>query len=127
MRRTLVILLSCIALAGCFGEETTIFPPGLEPAAELNEASYPEGTAADPFPERIELVRTYAENARQRPPSIHGRGYVHAPIAAVWEALRNPDVSADRRVFDAYEVERDVEPEYDHSYKISNTVFRSIC
>ena len=122
MRRRLATLLLSLLASGCWGDETTLFPPGLEPAAEINEATYPVGSEAEPYPERIELVRTYAENARQRPPSIHGRGYVHAPIATVWEALQTPDVNADRRVFDRYEVRRDVEPDYDVSYAIDATI-----
>lgn len=109
-------------LSGCWGNETSIFPPGLEPAAAINEASFPVGDASDPFPERLDVVLTYAEDARGRPPSVHGRGYVHAPLATVWAALRDPDVSADRRSFASYTVEHDVEPEYDFSYRIDAVV-----
>lgn len=119
---TLALSVLSVALSGCWGNETSIFPPGLEPAAEVNEASFPVGDASDPFPERLEVVLTYAEDARGRPPSVHARGYVHAPLAMVWEALRNPDVSADRRSFASYTVEHDVEPEYDVSYRIDAVI-----
>jgi len=121
------LALLCLALlTGCFGNEVTVFPPGLEPAAEVNEASFPTGDAADPYPERLEVVLTYAENARGRPPSVHARGYVHAPLADVWIALRDPDVSADRRSFDEYTVVDDVEPEYDFSYRIDAVIHNII-
>ena len=115
-------LLASLLLPACFGNETTVFPPGLEPAAEVHEASFPAGDASEPHPERLEVVLTYAENARGRPPSVHARGYVHAPITDVWAALRNPDVSADRRSFDEYTVVEDVEPEYDFSYRIDAVI-----
>jgi hypothetical protein len=123
---SLICLCLVVLSSGCFGNEITIFPPGLEPAAEVNEASFPVGDAADPYPERLEVVLTYAENARGRPPSVHARGYVHAPLADVWVALRNPDVSADRRSFDAYTVVHDVEPEYDFSYRIDAVIHNII-
>lgn len=107
---------------GCWGNETTPFPPGLEPAAAVNEASFPVGDASDPYPERLDVVLTYAEDAPGRPPSVHGKGYVHAPLTAVWMALRNPDVSADRRSFASYTVAQDVEPEYDFSYRIDAVI-----
>lgn len=120
--RVLRFLIAVPLFVGCFGDETLVFPPGLEPAAEVHEAPFPEGDVDTPFPERLELIRTTAENARQTPPSVHGSAYVQAPLSDVWEALRNPDVSADRRAFDAYEVENDVEPEYDYSYRIDATI-----
>ena len=111
-----------VLLSGCWGDETVLFPPGLEPVTPVNEAVYPVGDAADPYPERLEVALTYAEGVAGRPPSVHARGYVHAPLSAVWEALRTPDVSADRRNFESYTVETDVEPEYDFSYRIHAVV-----
>jgi hypothetical protein len=111
-------LVALVSAAGCWGTDTSPFPPGLEPAAPMNEASFPVGTATDPYPETLSTVRTYATYATGSPPSVHGRGYVHAPLAVVWAALRNPDVGADRRAFASYTVMNDVEPGYDYSYAI---------
>jgi hypothetical protein len=120
--RALVLAVPLALVAGCWSDATVVFPPGLEPAAAVNEATFPAGDATTPYPERLDVVLTYAEDVDGRPPSVHGKGYVLAPLATVWAALRNPDVSADRRSFSAYAVRQDTEPEYDFSYAIDATV-----
>jgi hypothetical protein len=117
----LSLALSLCFLSGCWGDETLVFPPGLEPVA-VNEASFPAPQEGDAFPEQLEVVRTIATTAARMPPSVHARGYVHAPLTVVWEALRNPDVSADRRSFASYTVMQNVEPEYDFSYAVVATI-----
>ena len=109
-------------IAGCWSDATNAFPPGLEPAATLNEATFPAADATGPYPERLDTVNTYAEDQPNRPPSVHGKGYVLAPLATVWAALRNPDVGADRHAFSAYGVLENTEPMYDFSYAIDATV-----
>jgi hypothetical protein len=116
----LALVLSLVP--ACWADETVVFPPGLEPAAAVNEATFPMGDATTPYPERLDVVLTYAEDRPGRPPSVHGKGYVLAPLATVWAALRNPDVGADRRAFSAYTVRENTEPAYDFSYAIDATV-----
>lgn len=121
--RALALAAALLALVpGCWSDATNPFPPGLEPAAAVNEASFPVGDATTPYPERLDVVLTYAEDAAGRPPSVHGKGYVLAPLRDVWAALRDPDVGADRRAFSTYTVRQDTEPEYDFSYAIDATV-----
>ena len=72
-------------------EEETYAP--LDP---VNQAPYPTATTGeDAHPEEINVVNGHdeAENLDWG----HGQGYVHAPISAVWAALQDKDVVADRR------------------------------
>lgn len=109
-------------LIGCFGEEETPFPPGLEPLEEENLATLPPAQEDEPYPEELVMVRDFAADASERTPSVHARGYVRASVHDTWEALRDPDVGADRRVFSAWTVTEDVEPEYDYSYVIHSVI-----
>lgn len=107
-------------LLGCFGEEDTPFPPGLEPLEE-NTAPAPEPADGDQYPEQLVMVPLFAPIS-PRTHSVHARGYVRAPIVDVWEALRNPDVGADRRTFSSWTTDYDVEPGYDYSYVIHSVI-----
>jgi len=125
MRRTTFTLVFLASItSGCFGDEETPFPPGLEPLEE-NVAPAPEPRDGEPFPEELVMVREFAPYT-PRTHAIHARGYVHAPIADVWEALRDPDVGADRRVFSSWSTTPDVEPEYDYSYVIHSEITQVI-
>ena len=121
MRAALVLLLTT-SIAGCWGNESVVFPPGLEPASAVNRATFPAADATGPYPERLDVVLTDESDQPNDPPSVHGKGYVLAPLRAVWMALRNPDVCADRHAFSAYTVRQNTEPMYDFSYAIDATV-----
>jgi hypothetical protein len=107
-------LLGAIAVfaVGCFGEEATPFPPGLEPIEE-STARTPEGMA-----ERL----AFAVGEKDEYVWAHARGFIHAPIARVWEAMKDPEVVADRRQVDELSFELEIEPEYDHSFVVHNVV-----
>ena len=121
MTRTAFIPLSLgLAAAGCFSDVATPFPPGLEPL-EDNLAPPPEPTAEERFPETLVMERRLAPYL-PRTPAVHARGYVRAPVARVWAALREPDVGADRRTFSEWSTTYDVEPEYDYSYVIHSVI-----
>lgn len=110
--RTLAPLL---LLTGCFGSETTVFPPGLEPLEAENRAEWPAGSG---YPETLSLAEgAYDEDLDW----VHARGYLHAPLADVYAALRTPDVDVDRREVDSWTVTWDVE-DYPTSYVIHNRV-----
>lgn len=111
-----VIVLFATLLVGCFDNVQTAFPEGLEPLEAVNQAPDPAPVEGDPYPEELSSIRSYAPDTAESTPSVHARAYVHAPLAAVWEALRNPDVDADRRVFSSWTVMPLDEPEYDYSY-----------
>jgi hypothetical protein len=112
MRRVLQFL-AIVALSGCFGNEETTFPEGLEPLEE-NTLPPPMGTAADPFPERIDLVGTHGAQYD----TIMGRGYVSAPLAETWAAYQNPAVGADRRTSPDWTSTPLDDPMYTASYVI---------
>jgi hypothetical protein len=50
------------------------------------------------------------------------KGYIHAPITDVWNALKTPAVVVDRRKVDGWNVTWDVETGYDVSFRTDNTV-----
>ena len=113
---TRVAMVSVLVLGGCFGNVDTAFPQGLEPLEHENIASPPAPVDGDRYPEQLSTARSIALDTSPRTNSVHARAYVHAPIAVVWEALRNPDVDADRRVFSSWSEMPLDEPEYDYSY-----------
>lgn len=105
------------ALCGCFGNETTVFPDGLEPLEEVTVAA-PEGLPDDPYPEQLNLVT--GETARYD--LVLARGYVQAPLADVFVAMTTPEVCVDRRAVDMFTITLDVEEGYDHSFRVRNVV-----
>lgn len=117
-RATTLSLLVLLGLAaGCGGDEVTVFPPGLQPF-EAVTVPLPAATAADAHPEVF--VTRHGEGADYE--WAQGRGYVHAPVARVYEALRDPEVTTDRRRVSSYSVTLDSEPEYPFSYRVHNVV-----
>ncbi len=121
-----IIVLAAVLLVGCFDQVDTPFPPGLEPLEAENLAPDPAPVDGDPYPEQLSTVRSYALDTTDRTPSVHARAYVHAPLATVWEALRNPDVDADRRVFSSWSSMPLDEPEYDYSYIVHAVIVNVI-
>ena len=121
-RARLVVLAAAVCVAGCFGEEQTPFPPGLEPLEAENLAAFPEPSEAQPHPEQLVMARSFAPETVERTHSVHARGYVRAPLVDVWEALRDPDVGADRRTFSEWSSTEGVEPDYDYSYVIHSVI-----
>ncbi|MEZ4339220.1 MAG: hypothetical protein R3B82_21580 [Sandaracinaceae bacterium] len=109
-----------IVAMGCFSDVETPFPPGLEPLEECT-APAPDPVDGDPHPETLVMVRAFAPYG-PRTPAVHARGFVQAPVADVWAALRDPDVGADRRTFAEWSTTWDVEPEYDYSYVIHSVI-----
>lgn len=81
-----------VIFCGCFENVTTVFPPGLEPWEEVNLAAMPTPTATDPCPETIVFARA-APYIRST--AVHARACVHAPLATVWAAIRNPQTGRD--------------------------------
>ena len=99
--------------AGCGGDEATTFPPGLQPF-EAVTVPLPPATASDPRPEVF--VTRVGEGADYE--WAQGRGYVHAPLARVYEALRDPEVTTDRRRVTEFSSTSNTEPEYPFSYRV---------
>ncbi|MGF1465297.1 MAG: hypothetical protein ACFCGT_04115 [Sandaracinaceae bacterium] len=108
---------SLAALAGCFGNVETPFPPGLEPWEE-NVAAFPFEDG-DPYPETIEYAvadRWEDPETGLRATNLHARGYVLEDTATVFEAARDPRAGLDRRRNVDSEIILDVEPEYRWSH-----------
>jgi len=104
-------------LGGCDSNEATVFPSGLEPLEECT-ASAPEPTDGELFPEKV----NFTSGTKEEFSWVHGRGFVHAPLAKTWAAMREPEVCVNRREVDEWTVEHDVETGYDFSYRIHNVV-----
>lgn len=120
IRRRLVLpVLAFLAfgLVGCGGEEATSFPPGLQPL-EAVTVPLPPATPGDPHPEVFNTrVGEHADYEWAQ-----GRGYLHAPLSRVYEALRDPEVTTDRRRVSEFTSTPDTEPEYPFSYRVNNVV-----
>lgn len=97
-------------LAGCFGNETTEFPEGLEPL-EDNTAPVQDGE----IEQAIELVDGDNGNWAW----VHARAYLLSPPADVWATLKDPELMATVCSTDTHSVEAGVEPDYEHSFQLS--------
>ncbi|MBX3270393.1 MAG: hypothetical protein KF729_09045 [Sandaracinaceae bacterium] len=109
------------SLAGCWGNEPSAFPAGLEPL-EDNPLPPLAGTADEPFPEGWALEGVDGP----RHDTVYARGYLAASPAAVWAAFRDPRVGVDRRSADEWEVEPLEDPAYDEAYVIHATAYEIV-
>ena len=94
------------------GSKETVFPAGLEPLAPNAAVSPDDGS------ESVDVVLGSDESFDW----ANARGTIHAPLADVWVALKQPDTTVDRRAVDEWTTEFDVEPEYDVSYVVHTRV-----
>lgn len=119
-RSFLALTAAAAAAAGCGGNIDTAFAPGLAP---LEEVTLPvrNVTPANPYPENLSV-----ESANGAFLRAIGRGYIRAPLARVYEALQDPDVTTDRRQVASYTSTAGTEPEYPSSYVVSNVVHNII-
>jgi hypothetical protein len=85
-----------LLLAGCKpGNDADVFPLSvgfqpLEPLVAVDLAAWPVATATEPRPQGlgpIVAVSTFSHYGS------HARGYLHAPLAKVYEALKDPAAS----------------------------------
>ena len=107
-------LLLCAALfaSGCFDNVATVFPEGLEPFEEVNEAPLPMGE--EPYPEHLTFVRKRCCHGAL---NVHAKAYVQADVATTFAAVRNPLAGADRREAVTFTYEEDIDPEYRWSHR----------
>jgi len=108
---------TAIFAIGCFGNEVTEFPAGLEPLEE-NTAPAVASVDGDPHPEVISLVRGEAVGWEW----VHARGFVKAPIAEVYDIITDPALVVDDRAVNRFEFTLDTEPDYERSFLIHNEV-----
>ena len=112
-------------VCGCYGNEDTPFPPGLEPWEATNAAALPAATAAATFPETLSYVeRTFTEpGTTTDAPSVHARAYIQMSPHDVWLALRDPQTARDPTSTDAWSVVAwATEPTYTYSLRTHTTV-----
>jgi hypothetical protein len=113
MRFLLLLMLA----SACGHRDGADFPATLGPLEE-NLAPAIDGRAEDPYPEVI----VFASGQTDDHYWAHARGYVHASVDAVYNAMQRPPVLVDRREIDEWEVEWGTVPEYDVSLTLHQTV-----
>ncbi len=108
-----LVTILCIGLTvGCYGNETTVFPEGLDPL-EDNTAEAPSLGS-----ETISIV-----SGRNRDFFwVHGVGYVGQDASTVWQAMTTPEVVASRRTDPNFDILPEVEPQYEVSFGLVYTV-----
>lgn len=101
--------LSVAALGGCYGNDASAFPPGLEPWEE-NTAALPAATADDPCPETLSFGENYTfmgtrpDGSTYRANAVHARGCIHQPMNVVWTAIQDPLVGKDHTTVNTFMV-----------------------
>jgi hypothetical protein len=101
-------------LAACGKEpEVQEFPPGLTMLEDLAVECPGGGT-----PEKIEVKSGEGDDFDWS----HGCGYVHASIEDVYLALLDSEVAVDQRSVDVWDRTDGVQPEYENSFALWNTV-----
>ena len=108
-------LSACSAMLLCCAptSEPQTFPAGLQPLEEL-EVECPSITAASP-----ELASGEAEDFAW----THGCWVFDATLDDVYLALQDTEVAVDQRSVDEWSREDNVEPEYEVSFALQNTVY----
>ncbi len=104
----LLAMMAASTTAACYDNVSTEFPAGLEP---LEENAAPTQTGAT-YSETLALVEGDDDYMW-----VHGRGYVNAPAARVWAALKNPETMVGGCAVDSYSITPDVEPAYEFSFE----------
>lgn len=102
-----------IVLVACDRDHTVAFPDGLAPLDQENQAAWPADGA--------EAVNTASGEADDYV-WAHARGYIGAPLDAVYPCLRTTEVNLDRRQDAEWDRVDDVEEGYEHSYRLDVTV-----
>jgi hypothetical protein len=143
-RLSVLLATTALGLAGCGKNVTTEFPVsvGFQPIESVSDASWPAPLPGDPYPEALgDVVRgqTACHPDPFGPPRwnippiavalqpqiqcdgpdwAHGRGYVHAPLATVYQALHDPAASRIHSPGDHWTPTLGVEPGYPISFRI---------
>jgi hypothetical protein len=116
--RRIVLATAVLSIVpGCFGNESTPFPPGLEPLEEVT-VEPPAPASGDMYPETLAME----SGELSRYDWVQARGYIDAPIEDVYAALQMPEVVTDHRAVSRHSVTLDTEPEYEHSFTLHNEI-----
>lgn len=106
-----------LALLACTSPAAPTFPAGLDPL-EADTAPAPAAQGSDRTPEALETSVGDGDGFAY----AHATGFIHAPLARVFDAFRSPPTVVDRRHVDRFDLTRDVEAGYDVSFRLHNTV-----
>jgi hypothetical protein len=96
-------------VAGCYGNDSTAFPQGLEPWEE-NLAALPDPAGDDPCPEvlafseELTFMGTRGDGRAYEANSLHARGCIHQPPEVVWQAILDPQVARDHTAVNTFAV-----------------------
>lgn len=96
-------------LAGCYSNDTTAFPQGLEPWEE-NLAPLPDPVGDDPCPETLAFTEnlrftgTRPDGSTYSANSLHARGCIHQPMEVVWAAIQDPQIGKDHTSVNRFDV-----------------------
>jgi hypothetical protein len=117
-RRLLLLAGAALPLvAGCQKNVTDPLPVevGFQPLEPVTDAAWPEGQAGDPYPETLGTV-VYGSTPDHD--FAHARGYVHAPLVSVYQALHDPAAGRIHNPSGEWHPTVGVEPEFPISYRI---------
>jgi hypothetical protein len=94
------------------------WPDGLAPMVG-NVATYPAAAGGEPYPETLSFEFADVEGIDA---AVHARGFLHAPLADVRDAMHTPEVVIDRRRVTSWEVTNGSKPAFPVSFHVRNTV-----
>lgn len=110
--------LSLVLFVAACGAPPVELPADLVPLDEVNEAPLPGPDGDDEYPEAFNTATGDEGDYHW----AHGRGYVRRPMAQVWNALQDPEVTIDRRRVHEWEVTKDIHETRAASWRVKNTV-----
>lgn len=110
--------LSLTLLLTACGAPPVELPPDLVPLDEVNQAPLPGPEGDVDYPEAFNVVGGDERDYHW----AHGRGYVRRPMANVWNALQDPEVTIDRRQVHEWEVKQGINPSRAASWTVKHTV-----
>ncbi|MEZ4366488.1 MAG: hypothetical protein R2939_09410 [Kofleriaceae bacterium] len=116
--RAVVAWAGATLLAGCFGNTTTEFPPGLEP---LEDNTAPRQQGGSPQ-EQLTMVEGRDSDPELDFIFVHGRGYVAADPGLVWALTKDGEMLSSSCRIDSWTVTEDTVPEYEYSFTVRNFV-----
>lgn len=97
-----------MGLAGCFGNSTTEFPPGLEPLEDDTVPMQQGGTYTETLAIQDQPFTTFN--------NVHARGYILAPPSMVWSVSKNPDAMDQGCAETRHSSTIGDEPQYEYSF-----------
>jgi hypothetical protein len=110
----LLVVLAC----GCDDSVETPFPEESTPVFIDNEAPPPPAPEAGVYAEELTVVLSAEGDVHVG----HARGYIAAPIVALWEQLKQPEFHLETEQTDDQRIRFDVDPQHPFSFEIHYTV-----